>query len=171
MVAPLLETAVIGKTHGTDGFLRLYSLSGEYKHLERLDSCLLRTPGGEELTLCVEEVKKNGDLLLIKFKEYQTPETARFLSKSVVLIERDKAPKLKKGEFYIADFVNLDVMQNGKKVGVVEYTLDGSQSFLLAVRRSDNNKIYLVPYLNVYVDNVSLENNTIDLIYPPLLED
>ena len=36
MLAPLLATAKIGKTHGIDGFLRVYSLSGEYSHLKNL---------------------------------------------------------------------------------------------------------------------------------------
>ncbi len=170
MLALLLETATIGKTHGTDGYLRVYSLSGEYSHLRKLKRCVVRLSSGEELTLDIDSVQSKGELFLMRFSGYETPEKARVLSKAAMLIERDKAPKLKKGEYYTADLYNMDVLVDSKKVGVVECTLDGGQAVLLCVRRIDNDKTYLVPNLPVYVNSVDIEKNTLDLIYPGLLE-
>lgn len=170
MPAPLLKTATIGKTHGTDGSLRVYSLGGEYSHLKKLDSCRVKLVNGEELTLSIEKASFSGEIFLIKFKGYDSPEKARFLSRGVIMIERDKAPRLKKGEFYVADLYNMDVIYNGNKVAVVEYTAEGGQALLLSMRRSDNNKEYFVPLLPVYVTNISIENNSLELIFPSLLE-
>ena len=39
MEARLLSTAIIGKTHGVDGYLKLHSLSGEYRHLMKIRKC------------------------------------------------------------------------------------------------------------------------------------
>lgn len=170
MLALLLETATIGKTHGTDGFLRVYSLSGEYSHLKKLSSCVVRLFSGEELTVNIDSVQVKGELFLMRFSGYQTPEKARALSKATILIPRDKAPKLKKGEYYTADLYNMDVLVAGEKVGTVECTLEGGQAILLSVKRLDNGKTYLVPNLPVYIKNVDVENNSLDLIYPGLLE-
>ena len=170
MAAPLLATATIGKTHGTEGYVRVYPFSDEYAHLGKLTVCTVRLPDGEELTLHIDSVQKKGQLFLMRFTEYPTPEKARFLSKALILIPRECAPALKKGEYYVADLYGMDVLYGGKNVGRVEYTMDGAQSLLLSVRRSDNEKEYLVPLLPVYVSNVFVSENTLELLNPDLLE-
>ncbi len=170
MSSPLLATAAIGKTHGTEGFVRIYPFSGECAHLKKLSECTVRMSDGEEKTLHIESSVEKGELFLMKFREYQTPEKARWLVKGVMLIPRDKAPALKKGEYYIADLYGMDVFWNGEKVGRVEYTMEGAQALLLAVRRDDNGKEYIVPNLPVYVKDVSVENNSLRLLNPELLE-
>ena len=140
MAAPLLASATIGKTHGVDGFVRVYPLSGETAHLRKLKTCTVRTPAGEELSLSVDKTEDRGEYLLMKFAEYPTPEKARFLVKSVILIPRENAVKLKKGEYYVADLYGMDVIYDKRKVGIVEYTMEGAQSLLLSVRRLDNSR-------------------------------
>ena len=49
MKATLLASAKVGKTHGVDGFLRIYSLSGEYRHLKKLTSVRLVTKEGKDV--------------------------------------------------------------------------------------------------------------------------
>lgn len=170
MSSPLLITATIGKTHGTDGSVRVYPSSGEYAHLQKLEECRVRLADGEEKTIHIESTSKKGELFLMKFREYPTPERARVLVRGVILIPRESAPKLKKGEYYVADLYSMDVLYDGRKVGVVEYTMEGAQALLLAVRRDDNGKEYIVPNLPVYVKDVSVENNSLTLLKADLLE-
>ena len=170
MAAPLLASATIGKTHGVEGFVRVYSLSGETAHLKKLKSCVARTSEGEELSLSIDNVKELGDYLLMKFTGYENPEKARFLVKATILIPREDAPQLKDGEYYVADLYGMDVIYDGRKVGRVEYTMEGAQALLIAVRRLDNEREYLVPDLPVYVTDISPENNSLVLLYPELLE-
>ena len=170
MAAPLLASATIGKTHGVNGFVRVYSLSGEIAHIKKLKNCIVRTPAGEELSLSVDAVEEKDDYLLMRFSGYSTPEKARFLVKSVILIPRENAVKLKKGEYYVADLYGMDVIYDKRKVGIVEYTMEGAQSLLLSVRRLDNSREYLVPNLPVYVRNICVEDNSLELIYPELME-
>ena len=170
MAAPLLASATIGKTHGVNGFVRVYSLSGEIAHIKKLKNCIVRTTAGEELSLSVDAVEEKDDYLLMRFSGYSTPEKARFLVKSVILIPRENAVKLKKGEYYVADLYGMDVIYDKRKVGIVEYTMEGAQSLLLSVRRLDNSREYLVPNLPVYVRNICVEDNSLELIYPELME-
>lgn len=170
METQLLSTAKIGKTHGVEGFLRIYSLSGEYSHLKKLDSCIVRFPDGSENTLDVESIRIQGDLFLYRFKGYDSPEKARKLSNGIIMIPRQKAPKLEKGEYYVADLYGMDVISEGDRVGVVLSVSDGPQALLLEVERISDKKRFMVPLLDVYIANVDIKNNTLDLLMSELIQ-
>ena len=164
-----LATATVGRTHGVEGFLRLVSLSGETAHLRRLSSCVLVTKEKKELTVEIESMKTLSDSLLVRFVGYDSPEKARFLSGSVMYIDRKDAPPLKKGEVYVADLFGLDVIFDGKVVGKVEFVSDGAQAMFLNVKKNDGD-MRIVPYLPVYVSRPDLEKGTIELLVGELLD-
>ncbi len=164
-----LATATVGRTHGVEGFLRLVSLSGETAHLRRLSSCVLVTREKKEIELEIESTRVLSDSLLVRFRGYETPEKARFLSGSVMYIDRKDAPPLKKGEVYVADLFGLDVVVDGNVVGSVEYVSDGAQAMFLNVRRKDG-EMRIIPYLPVYVGRPDLSSGTIELKLKELLD-
>ena len=164
----LLSTATIGRTHGVHGFLRVYSLSGDYDHLKKLKEAVAVLPDGKERLLSVSAVRSDGDLFLMKFSGYETPESARVLSGSVMKVHRRDARPLGEGEFYIADLYGLDVVFNSEKVGEIVDVSDGAQAMLLQVRR--NGRTYLVPYLPVFVSKPDFVNGTIELLVGELMD-
>ena len=170
MEAKLLSTAKLGKTHGLDGYLRVYSLSGEYNHLKKLKECNVVLPDKSELSLSVDSISTQGELFLMRFSGYDTPEKARKLSKGIIRISRSNAPKLEKGEFYIADLYDMEVIHDGVSLGKVVATIDGPQALLLEILRYDNEKKYLVPLLPVYISNVNVKENTLELLMAELLD-
>ncbi len=84
-------------------------------------------------------------------------------------IDRKDAPKLKKGEVYVADLFGLDVVCSGRVVGKVEYVSDGAQAMFLNVKRLDG-EMRIIPYLPVYVGRPDLESGTIELMMGELLD-
>ena len=170
MKAMLLASAKIGKTHGVNGYLRLFSLSGEYSHLKKLTSCSVVTKEGRELFLDVDSILVSEGMFLIRFCGYESPEKARALSQGILYIPRDKAPKLKKGEYYVADLYNMEVLVEGNRVGVVEGPWEGAQALMLSVRKDSDQKVYVVPNLPVYVSSIDVDSNTLVLEAPYLLE-
>lgn len=164
-----LATATVGRTHGVEGFLRLVSLSGETRHLRRLSSCVLVTKEKKELDVEIESVKSLADSLLVRFRGYETPEKARLLAGSVMYIDRKDAPKLRKGEVYVADLFGLSVECEGSVVGKVEFVSDGAQAMFLNVRRNDG-EMRIIPYLPVYVGRPDLEKGSIELLMKELLD-
>lgn len=164
-----LATATVGRTHGVEGFLRLVSLSGETRHLRRLSSCVLVTKEKKELDVEIESVKSLADSLLVRFRGYETPEKARLLSGSVMYIDRKDAPKLRKGEVYVADLFGLSVECEKSVVGKVEFVSDGAQAMFLNVRRNDG-EMRIIPYLPVYVGRPDLEKGSIELLMKELLD-
>ena len=164
----LLATATVGKTHGVEGFLRISSLSGEYDHLLKLDSAILLTKDGKQVAVSVDDVKVHSSQILFRFAGYDSPEKARFLSGSVMYIPREKAPRLKKGEYYIADLIGLDVVHEGECVGKVEYLSDGAQGLYLNVRTAEGD-IRIVPNLPAFVSKPDFEKGSITLLMKELL--
>lgn len=166
----LISTAVVGKTYGVDGFLFIYSLSGETKHLLKLTSCLLTLPDGKDLDVKVEKVLTHGNNLLMRFFGYETPEKAKLLSKAVIKVDRSLACKLKKGEVYVADLVSMELVHENQALGKVQSTSEGAQSLLLHVLTYSDNKVRLVPYMSPFTGKAELETNSIPLLNKELLE-
>ena len=168
MKASLLAAATIGRTHGLDGYLRLYPLSGEIEHLMKLEEAVIRLRDGSEKKVIAESIRMVSGDALIRFRGYDTPEKAKVLSGGVLMIKRSDAPELDEGEFYVADFYGLDVVSNGVKAGTVEGTSDGAQAVMLHIRRLDGG-VSLVPYLPVFLSHPDFEHGTIELLMPELL--
>ena len=168
MKASLLAAATIGRTHGLDGYLRLYPLSGEIEHLMKLEEAVIRLRNGSEKKVIAESIRLVSGDALIRFRGYDTPEKARVLAGGVLLIERSQAPELGEGEFYVADFYGLDVISDGVKAGTIEDTSEGAQAIMLHIRCNDG-RIRLVPYLPVFLSHPDFDKGTIELLMPELL--
>ena len=168
MKTDLLSAATIGRTHGLEGYLRLYSLSGEVEHLMKLSSAVVRLRDGSEKKVRVESVRIMSGDAFIRFSGFETPEKAKMLSGGVLLIDRSEGPELDEGEFYVADFYGLKVISDGVTAGTVTDTSEGSQSVLLHITR-DDGRVFLVPYLPVFLSHPDLENGTLELLMPELL--
>ena len=165
--AELLAAATVGRTHGLDGYLRLYSLSDDIDHLGKIKNAVVRLRDGGERSVEAESFRIVSGDALIRFRGYDTPEKAKVLSGGVLMIKRSDAPDLDEGEFYVADFYGLDVVSNGVKAGTVEGTSDGAQAVMLHIRRLDGG-VSLVPYLPVFLSHPDFEHGTIELLMPEL---
>ena len=169
MEEQLLATAIVGKTHGVNGFLRINSLSGEYEHLLKLDSCLLKTKDGKQVAVTIEDIEVHSSNILFKFIGYDSPEKARYLSGSVMYIPRSKAPKLKAGEYYIADLIGLSIVYNQEVLGKVEYLSDGAQGLYLNVR-NDKGEIKIIPNIPQFVSKPDFNKKEIVLLIKELMD-
>lgn len=166
----LLSTAVVGKTHGVEGYLKLTSLSGEYNHIKKLKMCTLRLTDGREVVVEIESMKKQGDHYLVRFIDYFSPEIARRLSASVMLIDRASAPKLDEDEYYFADLIGLRVLVDDNDVGNVEFISEGAQSLYLHIKAIKDGKTYVVPNMKPFVIDIDIERGHIVLQNSLLLE-
>lgn len=166
----LLSTAMVGKTHGVEGYLKLTSISGEYDHIKKLKKCTLRLKDGRDVIVEIESMKKQGDHYLVRFVDYFSPEIAKKLSASTMMINRSESAKLKKGEYYYADLIDINVLVDDKIVGQVEFISEGAQSLYLHIKAIKDGKIYIVPNMLPFVLDIDVENNNLILENSDLLE-
>ena len=152
----LLSTATIGRTHGVEGFLKIYSLSGEYAHLKKLKSAVAVFPDGKEKLLSVSQVRFQGDLLLMKFSGYETPESARLLSGAILKVKREDARKLRKGEYYIADLLGMEVFTEDGHFDVVRDVMETGANEVYIVESDEHGEV-LIPAIRQCVLDVNVE--------------
>ena len=164
----VLATGIVIAPHGVKGFVRVKPYSDDFKHFFSLKEVTLQREG-KSRKVEIEQVQNHSGELLVKFKGIDSPEDARFISGWDILVPRQQASKLGKGEVYIADLPGMKLVYENEEVGEVVSTMEGAQALLLEVLALDGKK-YLVPYMkNIFVSDVDLEKGTIKLLKRELL--
>ncbi|MDR1362668.1 MAG: ribosome maturation factor RimM [Spirochaetaceae bacterium] len=172
MIEKHFVSAVVLSPFALDGFVKVRSLSGETEHLLRLSSVVLRGKSGErayeiEKSLVIDGVPAH---ILVKFKNIDTPEAAKTLSGSEILLSRLEAAPLAADEYYIEDLKGLRVVDiAGETLGEVSGILEGGGGQLLEMRLApDVSK--LIPFRNEFFGEIDLKKNEITLLAVWILE-
>jgi len=159
-----LAIAVIKRSHGVKGFLRIKSLSGETNHFVSLKKIFIREEGRERSFL-IESIKViSKDNLLIKLEGIDSPEATRTILGKEILVERKYASPLKKGEYYIKDLCQCNVYKKDELVGHVKAVLDAGYNDLLEVS-GVNGEILMIPFINHFVSAIDIKEKKIMLTH------
>ncbi len=164
----VLATGIVRAPHGVKGFVKVKPYSNDFEHFFSLKEVSLQREGKSRKAE-IEQVLNHSDELLVKFRGIDSPEDARFISGWDILVPREQASRLGKGEVYIADLPGMKLVYENEEVGEVVGSIEGAQALLLEVLASDGKK-YLVPYMKgIFVSDVNLEKGTIRLLKRELL--
>ncbi len=164
----VLATGIVRAPHGVKGFVKVKPYSNDFDHFFSLKEVTLQREGKSRKAE-IEQVLNHSGELLVKFKGIDSPEDARFISGWDILVPREQASKLGKGEVYIADLPGMKLVYEKEEVGEVVATVEGAQALLLEVLALDGKK-YLVPYMKgIFVSDVDLDKGTIKLLKRELL--
>lgn len=194
-----LVIGIIRGTHGLSGKFKVESTSGECEHFFELQEVTLKI-GTTEKTYKIESVEGNVNSLIMKLSGINTPEDAKKLSGSEILVTRDKACPLNEGEFYVEDLkqCKLVYLPNEKKpakisglaentesaiiAGTITDVLEGGAGKLLEVELSESLKIpsdstdktktktVLVPFKKEFIGTVDIKDKVIQLMHLWILE-
>ena len=155
----------IGRVHGLKGWLKLISFTSPIENI--LDYTHFNAQvGGQPQELEIDEHRRQSKALLVHFKGYDDPETARLLTGTELTIANEKLPQLERGEFYWHQLVGLKVVNQHEQVfGRVSRLLETGANDVLVVKadsESIDERERLIPYLvDSVVIEVDLENQTI----------
>ena len=155
----------VGRVHGLQGWLKLISFTAPIENI--LDySQFHAVLGGRPAQLELDEHRRLNKALLVHFKGYDDPETARQLTGTELAIAIEDLPQLESGEFYWHQLEGLKVVnQHGQCFGHVSHLLETGANDVLVVKadtESIDDRERLIPYLlNSVVSEVDLENGTI----------
>jgi 16S rRNA processing protein RimM len=158
----LLATATIGAPFGINGELKVYPNNERHDYLKQLKVVTVQLSGGSVRQVEIIAFRVVGGQLLCQFRGYETPEKARELSRAILLVPRDQAYPLKKGEVYVADLIGCNLVYQGETLATVVATVDGPQALLLEAEGKDGKR-HLVPYLPVFVGPTNIQAKTIQL--------
>ena len=171
-----LITGRIRGTFGLEGFLKIESCSGEYEHFLNLKEVKLQFPSKEpeeqrpEASYQVEEcVVRSADALL-KLRGIDSPEAAKKLHGADILVPRDMACPLERGEFYINDLCNSVLVYKGNSVGTIADVVEGGGGFLLEVSEAATGRTVYVPFRSQFIGKINIPAKQVELMHRWILE-
>lgn len=155
----------IGRVHGLKGWLKLISYTSPLENILDYTRFHVEVEGrSQELEL--DEHRRQNKALLVHFKGYDDPETARLLTGTELTIANEKLPELERGEFYWHQLVGLRVINQIDQVfGRVSHLLETGANDVLVVKAdsdSIDDRERLIPYLvDSVIVEIDLEGQTI----------
>lgn len=111
---------IIRGTHGLAGNCKVESTSGEFQHFTGMKDVVLRK-NGIETKRTIEKVSIGGGILYIKFSGINSPEEAKKLSGSEIVVSREFACPCGKDEYYVEDLKQCQLVYiSGSAKGMAE---------------------------------------------------
>lgn len=155
----------IGRVHGIKGWLKLISFTSPIENILEY-SRFNATIGGSSQVLELDEHRRQNKALLVHFKGFDDPETARQLTGTELAIANEELPQLESGEFYWHQLQGLQVInQHDEVFGRVSHLLETGANDVLVIAadsESIDDRERLIPYLrDSVVTEIDLEAQTI----------
>lgn len=159
-----LKVALIGKTIGLKGGLKLHNIS-DFPEQFKIGSKFLLSDDSE---IYIKSFDKNRSVVV--FKDYEDINLASFLvNKSLFrsLEDTKKFCKLKKDEFFYFDVLGSKIIENGEILGVVEdiEKIANSDMFLIktdeSLIKAGFSKTFFIPYLDNFVSKIDIVSKEI----------
>ena len=171
-----LITGRVRGTFGLEGFIKIESCSGEYEHFLSLKEITLRFPAKEaeeqrsEISYRVEECVVRSTDALLKLRGVDSPEAAKKLHGADMMVPRDMACPLERGEFYINDLCNSDLVYKGNSVGTIADVVEGGGGFLLEVSEAATGRTVYIPFRSEFIGKIDIPAKQVELMHRWILE-
>lgn len=151
-----LQVGVITQTHGIRGEVKVFPTTDDASRFKKLKEVIMDT-GRERLNMEIEGVKFFKQYAIIKFKGYDSINDIEKYKNAKLYVTRDKAVRLKKDEYFIADLIDMEVVtQEGEYLGRVKDVLVTGANDVYVVEREDKTEI-LLPAIKECVREIDME--------------
>ena len=158
----MLRVGVIASTHGVKGEVKVFPTTDDAARFKQLKEVLLDT-GKERLPLTIEHVKFFKNMVILKFKGYDSINDIEKYKSKDLLIFRENAVELGPDEYFITDLIGLEVMTDqGETLGVMKDVLETGANDVYVVEL-ESGKELLVPAIGECILDVNLEERTMKI--------
>lgn len=156
-----LQVGAITSTHGVRGEVKVFPTTDNPKRYSKLKEVVLDTPNRE--VLHVEGVKYFKNLVIVKFKEYNSLNEVEGIKGKNLLVSRANAVKLQKDEYFIADLIGMTVIDEQKGLsGTLADVMDTGANDVYIINLDDGREV-LLPAIKECVLNVDMSAQTINI--------
>lgn len=165
---------IISKPHGVSGEVMVRLFTDYPKTFKRGDTLFLNE--NCSLKLSIENVKykkvKNFDLVIFKFIDINDRDDAQNLKNRFLYRNVKDSPKLKTDEYWVDDIIGCKVHDNEKSfIGRIIDIIKCTSNDNLVIKKENKNiiikgikeDIFLLPFIDDYIENVDLKNKKIIL--------
>lgn len=156
----LLRVGVISSTHGIRGEVKVYPTTDEPARFKKLKTVILDT-GREQLEVEIQGIKFVKNMVVLKFKGFDSIEAIEKYKGKDLLITRDKAVNLGPDENFIVDLIGLKVVtEDGEEFGTLADVMKTGANDVYQVKRKDGKEV-LLPAIKECILDVDLDERVI----------
>ena len=151
-----LRVGVIASTHGVRGEVKVFPTTDDVKRFEQLKEVLLDT-GKEQKPLEIEHVKFFKNMVILKFKGFDTINDIEIYKGKDLLVTRENAVELGPDENFIVDLIGLSVVTDeGEELGTLKDVMQTGANDVYVVERKEGKET-LLPAIKQCILDVDLE--------------
>ena len=157
----LFRVGVIANTHGVKGEVKVFPTTDAPERFKKLKSVILDTKR-EKLTLEIQSARFFKNLVIVKFQGIDDINDIEKYKGCDLYVTRENATPLDEGEYYIADLIDMKVVdEEGNELGVLYDVMQTGANDVFVVKLNASDKELLLPNIPDCVLNVDLENEII----------
>ncbi len=154
------EIGQIVNTFGIKGMVKVNPFTDDISQFEEMETILVDKKGNL-LEIQIEEVKYSKNQVLLKLKGIETVEEAEKYRNCYLKLPREKARKLPKNTYFIADLIGLEVYtEEGKLLGKVDDIYNTGASDIYVIK-DELGKQILLPAIKDVIKQIDLEQEKI----------
>jgi 16S rRNA processing protein RimM len=151
-----LQVGIITSTHGVRGEVKVFPTTDDVKRFKKLKSVILDT-GKENIELEIESVKFFKQFAILKFKGIDDINDVQKYRQKSLYVTRDKAVRLNRDEYFIADLIDLRVLdENDNEIGVMTDVMQTGANDVYVIKMNDGREL-LLPAIKECVLKVDIE--------------
>ena len=158
----LLQVGALTKTHGVRGEVKVFPMTDDVNRFKKLKETILDT-GKEKITLEIESVKFFKQFVILKFKGFDSIESIEKYCGKGIYVTRQNAVKLKKDEYFVADLIDLNVIdENDNSIGKITNVIQTGANDVYEITLSDGREL-LLPAIKECILDVDVEAGNIKI--------
>ncbi len=139
-----LKVGVISSTHGVHGEVKVFPTTDDVNRFKKCKQLILDA-GRERINLEVAGVKFFKQFVILKFKDYDTIESIERYKGKDLYVTRENAVKLKKDEYFIADLIDMRVVnEEDQELGTLVDVIETGANDVYVVK-DDSGRELLIP--------------------------
>lgn len=154
------EIGQIVNHFGIKGMVKVNPFTDDISQFEKMETILVDKKGSL-LEMQIEEVKYSKNQILLKLKGIETVEDAEKYRNCYLKLPREKARKLPKNTYFIADLIGLEVYkEDGSLLGKVDDIYNTGASDIYVIKDTLGKQI-LLPAIKDVIKQIDLEQEKI----------
>lgn len=161
MMEDFFRVGVIANTHGVKGEVKVFPTTDAPERFKKLKKVILDAKR-EKIDLEIQSVRFFKNLVIVKFKGIDNINDIEKYKGCDLLVTRDNATPLNEGEYYIADLIDMKVVdEEGNELGVLFDVMQTGANDVFVVKLNDSEKELLLPNIPSCVLDVDMDERMV----------
>ena len=136
-----LQVGVISSTHGVRGEVKVFPTTDDVTRFKKLKEVILVTDKTEKV-LKITSVKFFKQFAIVKFEGIDTLNDVEVYKGASLFVDRKNAVKLQKDEYFIADLIDLEVVdEQENKLGILVDVMQTGANDVYIVKNDDGKEL------------------------------